>query len=117
MTSSHQKQLERSILDFYLHIAGLDGEVVAQESPDFVVTSRTRRIGVEITEYHQTKYSGHTFSRTQVEAEWDRIRAAVVEYRDSHTGLESLSVRLSFTELRVPNVNQLMISSRRSTMR
>jgi hypothetical protein len=98
--------MERSILDFYLHIAGLDGEVVAQESPDFVVSNRSRRIGVEITEYHQPTYSGHKFSRTQVETEWDRIRAAVVEYRESHTGLEDLSVRLSFTDLRVPNANQ-----------
>ena len=106
MTSSHQKQLERSILQFYLHIAGLHGEVVAQELPDFVVTIRGRRIGVEITEYHQPTYSGHKFSRTQVEREWDRIRAAVVEYRESHTGLEDLSVRLSFTNLRVPNSNQ-----------
>lgn len=106
MTSSHQKQLERSILDFYLLIIGLDGKVVPQESPDFVVTSHTGRIGVEITEYHQPTYSGHNFSRTQVEAEWDRIRAAVVEYRESHTGLENLSVRLSFTNLRVPDVNQ-----------
>lgn len=106
MTSSHQKRLERSILDFYLHVAALDGKVVAQESPDFIVTMRNRRIGVEITEYHQPTYSGHRFSRSQVEAEWNKIRAAVVEYRDSHAGLENISVQLSFTDLNVPSAKE-----------
>lgn len=106
MTSFEQKQRERSVLDYYLRTIGLGGKVVAQERPDFVVTDRGRRIGVEITEYHQPTHSGHKFSRTQVEAEWEKIRAAVVEYRGSHTGLENLNVLLSFTDLIVPNEKQ-----------
>lgn len=106
MTSFAQKQRERSILDCYLRITGLEGKVVAQERPDFVVTDHGRRIGVEIIEYHQPTHSGDKFSRTQVEAEWRKIRAAVVDYRDSHNGLENLSVLLSFADLIVPNENQ-----------
>jgi hypothetical protein len=106
MTSPEQKERERSVLNFYLRIAGLDGEVRDQESPDFVVTVGSRRIGVEITEYHQPTHSGGRFPRTQVEAEWDRINAAVEKYRATHSGLENLSVRLEFTNLRVPSVDK-----------
>lgn len=102
MTTSDQKQRERSILNVYLQMLGLEGDVKYQERPDFIVTSGDLSIGVEITEYHQPAYSDHRFSRTLVEAEWDRIRTAVVEYRKTHEGLENLTVLLSFIDLVVP---------------
>lgn len=105
MTSFDQKQRERSVLDFYLHIIGLKGDVAQQERPDFIVRAGKRRIGVEITEYHQPKNFGQQFSRTLVEAEWQKIRAAVVEYRKTNLGLENLSVLLTFTDLKVPDRN------------
>lgn len=106
MTTSDQKKRERSILNQYLPSVGLDGGIVVeQERPDFVITKCGRKVGVEITEYHQSNYSCQSYSRTQVEAEWYKFRSDVIEYREAHEGLEGLSVLLTFAELKVPNGN------------
>ena len=82
---------------------GLSGTIEeGQEPPDFLVRVGDRQIGVEITEYHQPAHSGNRFKRSQVEAEWAKLRESVVDYRRDHDGLENLSVLLTFTDLSVP---------------
>lgn len=106
MTTAGQKQRERQILDLYLQVIGINGGVSPSESPDFIIEIGARKFGVEITEYHQPTYPNQNFSRTLVEADWQKLRESVVTYRGSHSGLENLSVLLSFTELSVPRRNQ-----------
>jgi len=101
-----KKARERSILEFYLKLVGLAGDIQARERPDFVVIAGAESIGVEITEYHQPRYPGSVFPRKVVEAEWERLRAAVVEYRKATSALDELSVLLSFVELAIPPSRQ-----------
>jgi hypothetical protein len=102
VNGSQKKGRERAILDFYLKMVGIKGDVEAGERPDFVVTSGERKIGIEITEYHQPKSEGESFPRRTVEAEWQKLRKAVVEYRETNADLDNLCVRLTFRGMEVP---------------
>jgi hypothetical protein len=103
VTRPEQKQQEREILGRYLRTIGLKGEIEkGPEPPDFIVTVDGRRLGIEITEYHQPAPSRRSRSRRMVEAEWRKLRDAVLDYRETHTGLENLSVILRFVQLEVP---------------
>lgn len=101
-----KKTRERSILEFYLKTVGIAGEIQMRERPDFIVIAGTKSIGVEITEYHQPQHPGDAYPRKVVEAEWEKLRAAVVAYRKTTSALNQLSVVLSFVDLSVPPSRQ-----------
>lgn len=104
LTTAEQKQAERKILDQYLQIIGLRGTNTSTERPDFIVLNEGKRIGIEITEYHQPTSSGNYFSRSQVESEWSKFLSSVSDYRESNSYLDKVSVKLSFRRLSIPGL-------------
>jgi len=102
VTRTRQKRAEQEILLRYARACSLPAGAYETESPDFVIEKDGRRIGVEITEYHQPAQNGNQFSRTQVEAEWNKLCDAVVVFREARKELDHVSVCLNFVDLRVP---------------
>lgn len=103
MTRPKQKERERLIVEAYLRERGIAAEVIPSEAPDFLVRGGKLALGIEVIEYHQPQLGVHRYSRSQVEAEWARIRAEAVRYRADHRDLDRLSVLLGFKALLVPS--------------
>jgi hypothetical protein len=106
MTTARQKEREQAIAEYYLSIIELPGELIKSERPDFIVQTNDRKVGIEITEYHQPAHSGRKFPRKVVEATWEKLLEAVARYRESNKGLANLNVKLSFKTLHVPATGQ-----------
>lgn len=108
MTRISQKEKERGILDAYFRAA--ETQYVIQEErehPDFIVLAEGRRFGVEIIEYHVPQMENGGFTRRQVESGWERLREYVVEFRETHSEIDGLSVWLEFRSMRVPSTREV----------
>lgn len=87
---------------------GIDGVVEnGPEPPDFLVRTKSKVIGVEVTEYHQPLRTGGGHTRREVEAAWAKIREYVVDFRKSVPELDKLSVGLQFAALSVPSTQEI----------
>jgi hypothetical protein len=99
MTRSVQKTDERAILDLIMVALGerSDREPEPGETPDFLVTIRGRRIGVEITAYDSGEVIEGRHGRRQVESEWDKFKLASDAFRAAEPDLKDVNAILYFS--------------------
>ncbi|MBI3707310.1 MAG: hypothetical protein HY246_06490 [Proteobacteria bacterium] len=104
MTRATQKKTERTILEAYLNARRVSVAMIrpGPEPPDFMIERGQELIGVEVTEYHDLLPTASGHPRRVVEATWDALREVVTQYRESHMGLDRLSVILDFHSLKLP---------------
>jgi len=106
LTRPTKKQDERDILRELLlaiHVV-LDGEPVDGETPDFVIRTSGRTVGIELTTYQ----SGRTVAGVQkraVEAVWDELEDASRKFRTENADLHGICVLFRFDGM-VPPKNK-----------
>ena len=111
-----QKARERAHLQrFRDNFAGFpEGEVVSSESPDFLVKSQPRWIGIELTEYHvQEPDEGWGSPMRAQEGPEDKVlRTASAQYQSK--GLPAVAVHVHWNSHQVFSSRQGTVARRRS---
>ena len=104
MTRKDQKEEERIYLEKFLECIGYKQECIEKEreKPDFIITIESKRIGVEVTEFHSKTDSDKKFSRREVEGAWDKLQESLENERNKYEELQSIYGVLSFKRLEVP---------------
>jgi hypothetical protein len=100
MTRQSQKDEERFYAETYLRLLGIDGSLIAGESPDFQIRCASETIGLEVTSYHE---GGR---RREVEASWEKLLEYSARFREAHTDLNKISVRFYFRAMQLPSPRQ-----------
>src|SRR5918997_3241469 len=94
-----QKATERAYLErFRQNLAGFpEGEVVSSERPDFLIEEQSRRIGIEVIEYHiQEPDEGWGSSMRAREGTEDKVLRMASEQHQSK-GLPPVAVQVHWT--------------------
>jgi len=98
MTTSEQKESELRTLQHLLGALELypDREPIGGETPDFILLSSGRTIGVEITVFQSGTTTEDGVDLRKVEGEWSKFEAASQEFRRARPYLHDLNVGLLF---------------------
>src|SRR5579883_3252908 len=98
MTRSDQKAAERRTLERLLSALGIAATDIDEgETPDFMLTTSGKRVGVEITMYQSGATVDSGVSRRPVESEWEALELATRDFQAAHADLRNINVGLMFT--------------------
>ena len=76
------------------------------ESPDFIINDSSKKIGIELTEYHSLQeISGH--SRREVESNWERLQGEIYEKVKLDNELMGISVLIFFKKVYLPSRGEI----------
>lgn len=103
MKREDKKRVERCYLENFLKLLGkTPDQIECGESPDFVVTLRGKRIGIEVTEYHSGLRGAGCRPRRAFEEEGDLLYQNISEEAKKYPELEGIGGSFSFKNLGVP---------------
>lgn len=102
MTRESQKREEKTVVDHYLDIRGIQGTLVASERPDFLVTTASGMLGVEVTAYHGNVGKDGGSKGREVESTWEALLEFAATCRQRFPDVNRLNVWLNFRTRRVP---------------
>src|SRR6516165_7307319 len=105
MTRPAQKQAERRTLDGVIAALGLrlDNEPQLGETPDLLLCTGGRLIGVEITMYRSGAMVEDGTERRPVESESERLKLAADSFRAQHADLHDVNTGLMFSGMVPPH--------------
>jgi len=73
-----------------------------EDPPDFYVMYASKRIAIEVTEYHSMRKGSGGHAWRAVEEEWQRIRDLFIKERERYPELDDVYGFLFFKELKMP---------------
>jgi len=99
-----KKKNERFYLDKFLTLLGKRAdEICPEESPDFIVSIATKKIGIELTDFHSGLKGENDKSRRAVEEAWRLIRVMIMEEVNKYNKLKETFGELFFKKLELPS--------------
>jgi hypothetical protein len=101
--SMSKKVVERFYLENFLKLLGeTNTQIDEGESPDFIVTLRGKRIGIEVTEFHSDLKGAGGKPRRVIEETWDLLQKNLKKAVEKHPELKGTHGFLMFKDLIVP---------------
>jgi len=98
-----KKENERFYLDKFLALLGkVADEIHPGESPDFIVSIATKKIGIELTDFHSDLKGESGKPRRAVEEAWRLIQGMIMEEVKKCNKLKETFGFLSFKKLELP---------------
>jgi hypothetical protein len=84
MSLVNKKDIERSYLDSFLTTLNLaPGDIKHRESPDFIVVSDGKKIGIELTYFHSDLKGVDGTPRRAIEETWKSLQKAIMKKVES----------------------------------
>ena len=107
MSSGRQKDEETFYLDKFLRTMNWDVEnVERRERPDFVVTLRGSRIGIEVTMFHSNAKDAAGRTRRATEEDCNKLQKDLMREVEKHSALSGVYGFLRFKNLEVPSARE-----------
>jgi len=98
-----KKENERFYLDKFLALLGkVADEIHPEEFPDFIVSIATKKIGIELTDFHSDLKGESGKPRRAVEEAWLLIQGTIMEEVKKRNKLKETFGFLSFKKLELP---------------
>lgn len=98
-----KKENERFYLDKFLALLGkVADEIHPEESPDFIVSIATKKIGIELTDFHSDLKGENGKPRRAIEEAWLLIQGTIMEEVEKCNKLKETFGFLSFKKLELP---------------
>jgi len=98
-----KKDNERFYLDKFLALLSkVADEIHHEESPDFIVSIATKKIGIEVTDFHSDLKGESGRPRRAVEETWTLLQGMIMEEVDKYNKLKETFGLLSFKKLELP---------------
>lgn len=99
-----QKDREWPYLLSFLEVADLHPREVKEcEAPDFLLSSGSEKIGIEVTEYCSDAIGSSGRPRIQVDQQWRAVQQKMREGRNTRPTLTHVHAHITFRELQVPS--------------
>lgn len=99
-----KKENERFYLDKFLALLGkMADEISPGESPDFIVNIATKKIGIELTDFHSDLKGENGKPRRAIEETWRLIQGTIMEEVEKYNKLKETFGFLSFKKLELPS--------------
>ena len=98
-----KKENERFYLDKFLALLGkMADEIHPEESPDFIVSIASKKIGIELTDFHSDLKGENGKPRRAVEEAWRLIQGTIMEEVNKCNKLKETFGELFFKKLELP---------------
>ncbi len=103
-----QEDVEKFYLDHFLQTMKIKPERIerGEDPPDFYVVYGSKRIAIEVTEYHSMRKCPGDHAWRAVEEAWRSIRNLFTKEREQYPKLDDVHGFLSFRELQMPPANK-----------
>lgn len=101
---SSKKCRERFYLNKFLALLGITPDDVKEgESPDFIVSFKDRKVGIEVTEYHSSSKGEKDRPRRAIEEDWRCLQKEIMAELKKNNELENTLGLIYFKKLELPN--------------
>jgi hypothetical protein len=99
----NKKEIERSYLDSFFATLNLTpSDIQHRESPDFIVVSNGKKIGIELTYFHSDLKGIGGTPRRAIEETWNSLQKKIMKEVEKHDRLNGTYGFLFFKHLEVP---------------
>jgi len=102
--TNKKKETERFYLNEFLGVLGIAPDYIHQgESPDFIITLKTKRLGIELTYFHSNARGECGRTRREIEESWKSLKRKIMEKVERYEKLNETHGLLHFRKLELPH--------------
>jgi len=100
---SKKKENERFYLDKFLTLLGkVPDKIISDESPDFIVMLKQKKIGIELINFHSSSKGEHGRPRREIEETWAVLQGTIMGEVEKCNELRETNGLLFFKKLDLP---------------